>query len=325
MPRANSGERSVRRKGLKVLLYIVILSIVLATLNFLFGWTSKEFIPIFLQPYSDIILLVNPYLPYVQVALVTVLGAFIINSFSNAAYAYILRLADQSAAATVKTVVRIVGIAILLSVITSMLSANPSAAITMGSFSGLIVGFATQTVLSHFVAGIFILIVRPVKFGDIITIAGQVGVVKEMRTMHLVLETQDGATEILIPNGMVFSQVILRKKITVTPKPVAIEISTDSIPRRVNPGSKIAFTGRLTEKNNGKPVVGALIKVIDESGRILSFDTTKNDGKFMATWTVGKTNPESNIIKAYVKFDGDNEHQKAESETIIMELSEEKE
>lgn len=321
MSRANSDEKSVRRKSLKVLIYIVILSIILGTLNLLFGWTSKEIIPIFLQPYSDIILLVNPYLPYIQVALVIVLGAFIINSFSNAAYIYILRLADHSAAATVKTVVRVVGIAILLSVITSMLSANPSAAITMGSFSGLIVGFATQTVLSHFVAGIFILIVRPVKFGDIITIAGQVGVVKEMRIMHLVLETQDGATEILIPNGMVFSQVILRKKITVTPKPVAIEISTDSIPRRVNPGSKIAFTGRLTEKNDGKPVVGALMKVIDESGRILSFDTTGNDGKFTATWTVGKTNPESNIIKAHVKFDGDNEHQKAESETIIMELS----
>ncbi|MBS7634561.1 mechanosensitive ion channel family protein [Candidatus Bathyarchaeota archaeon] len=325
MPRANSDEKSVRRKSLKVLLYIVILSIILATLNFLFGWASKEIIPIFLQPYSDIILLVNPYLPYIQVAFVVVLGAFIINSFSNAAYTYILRLADQSAAATVKTVVRAVGIAILLSIITSILSANPSAAITMGSFSGLIVGFATQTVLSHFVAGIFILIVRPVKFGDIITIAGQVGVVKEMRVMHLVLETQDGATEILIPNGMVFSQVILRKKITVTPKPVAIEISTDGIPRRVNPGSKIAFTGRLTEKNDRKPVIGALIKVIDESGRILSFDTTGNDGKFTATWTVGKTNLESNIIKAYVKFDGDNEHQKAESETIIMELSEEEE
>ncbi|MEM2913658.1 MAG: mechanosensitive ion channel family protein [Candidatus Bathyarchaeia archaeon] len=325
MSRANSGERSVRRKSLKVLIYIVILSIILATLNFLFRWTSKEIIPIFLQPYSDIILLVNPYLSYIQVALVVVLGAFIINSFSNAAYTYILRLADQSAAATVKTVVRVVGIAILLSAITSMLSANPSAAITMGSFSGLIVGFATQTVLSHFVAGIFILIVRPVKFGDIITIAGQVGVVKEMRIMHLVLEAQDGATEILIPNGMVFSQVILRKKITVTPKPVAIEISTDGIPRRVNLGSKIAFTGRLTEKNDGKPVAGAIIKVIDESGRILSFDTTGNDGKFTARWIVGKTNPESNIIKAYVKFDGDNEHQKAESETIIMEISEEEE
>ncbi|MEM2939927.1 MAG: mechanosensitive ion channel, partial [Candidatus Bathyarchaeia archaeon] len=249
-------------------------------------------------------------------------GAFIINSFSNTTYTYIIRLADQSAAATVKTVVRVVGIAILLSIITSMLSANPSAAITMGSFSGLIVGFATQTVLSHFVAGIFILIVRPVKFGDIITIAGQVGVVKEMRIMHLVLETQDGTTEILIPNGMVFSQIILKKKITLAPKPVAIEISMDNIPKRVKPGSKIAFTGRLTEKNNGKPVTGALIKIINEDGRILSSDTTGKDGKFAAMWTVSKMNPNSNTIKTYVKFDGNSEYLGTESEIIILELTE---
>lgn len=73
MPSVNSGERLVRRKSLKVLLYIVALSILLAILNFLFGWTSKEFVPIFLQPYSDIILLINPYLLYIQVALVIVL------------------------------------------------------------------------------------------------------------------------------------------------------------------------------------------------------------------------------------------------------------
>jgi small conductance mechanosensitive channel len=323
MVRFNSSERSVQLKSLKVLLYIVTLSILLAILNFLFGWTSKEYIPIFLQPYGDIILLVNPYLLYIQVMLVIVLGAFIINSFSNAAYTYIIKLADQSAAATVKTVVRIVGIAILLSVITSMLSANPSAALTIGSFSGLIVGFATQTVLSHFVAGIFILIVRPVKFGDIITIAGQTGIVKEMRIMHLVLEAQDGTTEILIPNGTVFSQVILKKKTIAAPKPVAIEISMDNIPRRVDPGSKITFTGRLTEKDYGKPVIGAVIKVIDEYGRILSSDTTGNDGRFTATWTASKINPNSSTIKAHVKFDGDNEHQETESEKIIIELAEE--
>jgi hypothetical protein len=221
--------------------------------------------------------------------------------------------------------VRVVGIAILLSIITSMLSANPSAALTIGSFSGLIVGFATQTVLSHFVAGIFILIVRPVKFGDIITIAGQTGIVKEMRIMHLVLESQDGTTEILIPNGTVFSQVILKKKIIIAPKPVKIEISMDSIPRRVNPGSKITFTGRLIGKDDGKPVFGAAVKVIEEHGRILSSDTTGNDGSFKATWTASKINPDSSIVRAYIKFDGDNEHQEAESEKIIIKIAEEEE
>jgi len=114
-----------------------------------------------------------------------------------------------------KTIVWTLGIAILLVIVTSILSAGPWTALTVGSFGGLVVGFATQTVLSHFVAGIFIILTRPFRFGDMITIAGQTGIVKEMKIMHLILETKDGSTEILIPNGMVFTQIILRRKIVV--------------------------------------------------------------------------------------------------------------
>jgi len=98
-------------------------------------------------------------------------------------------------------------------VVTSILSAGPWTALTVGSFGGLVVGFATQSVLSHFVAGIFIILTRPFKFGDVITVAGQTGIVKEMRIMHITLETKDGSTEILIPNGMIFTQIILKKRI----------------------------------------------------------------------------------------------------------------
>jgi len=121
------------------------------------------------------------------------------------------RITDSPTATTVKTVVWALGIAILLLIFISMLSAGPWTAITVGSFSGLVVGFAMQSVLSHFVAGIFLILTRPVKFGDVITIAGQTGVVKEMRLMHLTLEMKDGSTEILIPNGIVFTQIILRR------------------------------------------------------------------------------------------------------------------
>lgn len=208
-----SPPSSFRAKGLKTLFYIIFLSILLSLINFFFGWTSRESIPSILQPYSDIVLAVNPYLVYVQSALVLAIGYLIVNSFSNAVYHYMRRLTDQSSAATVKTVVWALGIAVLLAIVTSILSAGPWAAITIGSFGGLIAGFATQSVLSHFVAGIFLILTRPFKFGDMITVAGQTGIVKEMRLMHLTLETKDGSTEILIPNGIVFTQIILKRKI----------------------------------------------------------------------------------------------------------------
>lgn len=190
---------------------MIFLSILISALNFLFGWPSKESIPYILQPYSDVILTINPYLIYIQSALVLAIGYIIVNSFSNVVYQYMRRITDSPTATTVKTVVWALGIAILLLIFISMLSAGPWTAITVGSFSGLVVGFAMQSVLSHFVAGIFLILTRPVKFGDVITIAGQTGVVKEMRLMHLTLEMKDGSTEILIPNGIVFTQIILRR------------------------------------------------------------------------------------------------------------------
>jgi len=210
--RVDSQIMGFRGKGLRTLFLIILLSILLSVLNLLFGWSSRESIPGFLQPYSDIILSVNPYLIYIQSALVLALGYLIVNSFSNAVYAYARRLTDHPTAATIKTIVWTAGIAILIVAVTSMLSAGPWTALTVGSFGGLVVGFATQTVLSHFIAGIFIILTRPFKFGDIITIAGQTGIVKEMRIMHLTLETKDGSREILIPNGMVFTQIILKMK-----------------------------------------------------------------------------------------------------------------
>lgn len=211
----NRGLRlpSFKRRSLKTISYILFLSALLSVLNLIFGWSSRELIPDFLKPYSDLILAVNPYLVYIQSALVLALGYLIVNSFSNAVYAYVRRLSDHPTAATVKTVVWASGIAILLIAVTSMLSAGPWTALTVGSFGGLVIGFATQTVLSHFVAGLFIMLTRPFKFGDVITIAGQTGMVKEMRIMHLTLETIDGSTEILIPNGMVFTQIILKRRV----------------------------------------------------------------------------------------------------------------
>jgi len=213
----SSRSLSFRRKSLKTIFYILFLSALLSALNIIFGWSSREVIPDFLKPYSDLILTVNPYLVYIQAAVVFALGYLIVNSFSNAVYVYMRRLSGHPTAATVKTVVWASGIAILLIAVTSMLSAGPWTALTVGSFGGLVVGFATQTVLSHFVAGLFIMLTRPFKFGDVITIAGQTGVVKEMRIMHLTLETMDGSTEILIPNGMVFTQIILKRRVIEMP------------------------------------------------------------------------------------------------------------
>jgi len=204
--------QSIRRGSLKTVSYIVILVVLLFIANYIFGWASPERVPPFLQPYSSIIIMVNPYLAYIYAALIFVFGYLIANAISGLVYTYLRRITDHPTAATIRTITRIVGIAILLVVLTSVLNVNPSAALTVGSFGGLVVGFATQTVLSHVVAGVFLSISRPFRYGDIVTISGQTGVVKDIRLMHVVLETTDGKQEILIPSGVVVAQIIQKMK-----------------------------------------------------------------------------------------------------------------
>jgi len=72
------------------------------------------------------------------------------------------------------------------------------------SFGGLAIGFATQAILSHVVAGLFLLVSRLFKHGDTVTISGKTGVVKEITIMDAILEK--GEDEILIPSGSLVTQ-----------------------------------------------------------------------------------------------------------------------
>ncbi|MCX8189028.1 MAG: mechanosensitive ion channel family protein [Nitrososphaeria archaeon] len=208
-----SRMQNFKYGSVKIVSYIVILIIILIILNYLFRWTTYEEIPEHLKQYSTIILFINPYIPYVHALLVFIFGYLITNTLSGIVYRYFIKITDHPTASTFKTLTKIFGIGILLTIVASILNVNPATALTIGSFGGLVVGFATQTVLSHLIAGVFILITRPFTFGDIVTISGQTGVVKEIRLMHLVLDSLDGSAEILIPCGTVISQVLLKKKL----------------------------------------------------------------------------------------------------------------
>ncbi|PDM26573.1 hypothetical protein CP083_03140 [Candidatus Bathyarchaeota archaeon B24-2] len=188
------------------------MAISLIILNFIFGWKTAEEIPPILQPYTGLIAIVQPYVVYIQAVLLLVFGYMAVRSASAMVYTYVRRIADHPTAASIRTITRVVGLAVLLSMLASVFNVNPSAALTIGSFGGLVVGFATQTILSHVVAGIFLLLFRPFKYGDLITVAGKTGVVKNITLMHLVLEDQDKENVILIPSGSVVTQIIQIKR-----------------------------------------------------------------------------------------------------------------
>jgi len=320
-----AGEKiqSLRRGTYKTIFYIVVLAVSLSVLNFLFGWTSAEAIPLILQPLSSIILLVNPYLPYIQALLVFASGYLVVNALSGMAYTYMRRITDHPTAATIRTMTRISGLAVLLSMMASVFNVNPAAALTIGSFGGLVVGFATQTILSHVVAGVFLLISRPYTFGDTITVAGQTGVVKEVKLMHLVLEATDGTREILIPSGTVVTQIIQKMKPPAQLKPIKTLLTLDTAPRSVQMGSSVTFAGRLAEAGTGKPVSGVNIKILDSDiggDDLLASGTTESEGRFSVTWIARKTDPHDNTAEIYAKFEGNDDYQQSKSKQFTVEI-----
>ena len=202
---------SIRHGLFKTIAYIVILAVSLTVVNLIFGWKAEE-IPISLQPFSVVIALIQPYLPYIQAILILIFGYMAVKAASGMVYTYMRKVADHPTAAAIRTITKIAGLAILLSTLASVFNVNPASALTVGSFAGMVVGFATQTILSHVVAGTFLLLYRPFKYGDMVTIAGKTGIVKEITLMHIVLETADGKNEFLIPSRSAVTQVIQRIK-----------------------------------------------------------------------------------------------------------------
>ena len=73
--------------------------------------------------------------------------------------------------------------------------------------SALAVGLAFQGSLSHLAAGIMLLIFRPFKVGDLISAAGQLGIVENIELFNTMLDTPDNR-RIIIPNGVIFGSTI---------------------------------------------------------------------------------------------------------------------
>jgi small conductance mechanosensitive channel len=73
--------------------------------------------------------------------------------------------------------------------------------------STLIVGFASQQVLSNMVSGIFIIINKPCRIDDHIEIQGQIGKVIEI-TLHDTIIENDKKEKIIIPNSLISNSII---------------------------------------------------------------------------------------------------------------------
>lgn len=105
-------------------------------------------------------------------------------------------------------------------------------AITMFAGAGIMVamiGLAAQQAFSNIISGIFIVIFKPFRVGDMITVGTRMGVVEDITLRHTMIKSFENK-RIIIPNSVMSSETIVNDSIedTMVCRYVEIGISYDS-------------------------------------------------------------------------------------------------
>ena len=199
MSDSTSQPTSYASPTLPLLATVVYVVVLLAVLAFTSNLEEYEFLG-FLVPYENII----------SIALVALLGHGAVQAGTKWMFVVAQRRTSEDVARTLRVIARLVGYGLIFSFLVSVLTDNAAAALTMGSFAGLVAGFASQTVMGHLVAGIFLALFRPIGIGDNVTIGRNSGTVSDITLMHVVLETDEEQS--LIPSSTVVSTVLVKHK-----------------------------------------------------------------------------------------------------------------
>lgn len=89
---------------------------------------------------------------------------------------------------------------------------------------GVGLGFGLQEIFANFISGIIILIERPIRIGDVVTINGQSGIVSQIR-MRATSMIDSDQKELIIPNKMIMTNQLVNWTLTDNVTRIVIPIS----------------------------------------------------------------------------------------------------
>jgi small-conductance mechanosensitive channel len=109
-----------------------------------------------------------------------------------------------------RVIIRTAGYLVVGVAIISILASNSALAISIGTITGVVIGFATQNLLSNMLGGIILVVNRVARSGDEITFMGNTGRVVEIRLIYTVIDSGDNL--VFIPNSAMLTNAVQLKK-----------------------------------------------------------------------------------------------------------------
>jgi small conductance mechanosensitive channel len=149
------------------------------------------------------------YSTFLNIAGVATIGYFVINFVANIFYQLSYDALKKNAE-IIRILIRIVGAIIVISIIISYLSQDPIIAASIGTITGIVIGFASQNVIGNLISGLYLAISRPFRIGDKATVFGNTGIIFDIGLLYTRLRNDEGHI-IMAPNlSMVSTTIIIR-------------------------------------------------------------------------------------------------------------------
>ena len=180
------------------------------------------------------------------------------------------------------TVVYILGLACVLYLIPPLRTIATSILASAGIMA-MAIGLASQEALSNFVSGIFIILAKPFRIGDMVSLdSGQTGKVTEIAIRHTIITTAENR-QVIVPNSKINSAIITNSTIKDTRTCVFVEVG-------------VAYSENLDH------CIDEMRKVIEADPRVLDKRTEKEkaDGVEKVIIRVLELGSSSITLRAYV-------------------------
>ncbi len=124
------------------------------------------------------------------------------------------------------TTIQIILIFMFIMMALTELGINVTAALAGAGVIGLAIGFGAQSLVKDILAGLFIIMENQYRKGDIVTIAGQSGVVEEINLRRTTLRDVEGTYHV-VPNGLIGISSNQTKQLSRINLAVNVSYSTD--------------------------------------------------------------------------------------------------